>query len=37
MYEENTDLKKKYEHLQHDEKEKFDELKRRLALEFPVN
>lgn len=37
LYEENSELKKRYEQLQMEEKEKFDEIKRKLGLEYPVN
>ena len=37
LLEENSDLKKKYDHLLLDEKEKFEEIKKRLGLEFNVN
>ena len=37
LLEENTDLKKKYDQLQHEEKDKFDEIKRKMGLEFTVN
>jgi hypothetical protein len=37
IMEENAELKRKYELLQQDEKDKFDEIKRKLGLEFPVN
>ncbi len=37
LYEENSDLKKKFETLKQEEKDKFEEIKKKLGLEFPVN
>lgn len=34
---ENKDLKQKYEQLKFEEKDRFEELKRKLGLELPVN
>lgn len=36
IIEENSELKKKYEQLQQEEKDKFDEIKKKLALEYTV-
>ncbi len=37
LLEENSELKKKYEHLQQNEKQDFEDLKKKLALDYPVN
>ena len=34
---ENNEIKKKFEQLQQEEKEKFEEIKKKLGLEFTVN
>jgi hypothetical protein len=36
VMDENSDLKSKFEQLQQDEKDKFEELKKRLNLEFSI-
>jgi hypothetical protein len=37
LYKENTDLKSKFEQLQTDEKDKFEEIKKKLGLEYSVS
>ena len=36
LLDENNDLKRKFENLQNEEKEKFEEIKKKLGLEYPV-